>query len=58
LRTHGPGGGVATGSVTEALLAMLLSDKITGEPVGAGAGTARSAEAEAIPQRIRDQMKD
>jgi uncharacterized membrane protein YqiK len=53
-------GGAATdgagsmGNVMQALLAMLLSDKIGGDTA---AGAPRSAEAEAIRQKIRDDMK-
>jgi hypothetical protein len=49
----GTGGG-ATGSVMEGLLTMLLSEKI-GESVGV-AGE-RGADAEAMRQKIRDDMK-
>jgi len=49
------GGSPATGNVMEALLAMLLSEKIGAET--SAAVPPRSAEAEAIRQRIRDGMQ-
>ena len=49
------GGSPATGNVMEALLAMLLSEKIAAE--SAVASPPRSAEAEVIRQRIRDGMR-
>jgi hypothetical protein len=52
----GNGGGVATSNVMQALLTLLLSEKIGGD---AGApSTARSAEAEAIRRQIREGMED
>jgi uncharacterized membrane protein YqiK len=52
----GNGGGLAaTGNVMEALLTMLLSEKVGNDP-GAPA-VARSAEVEAIRAKIRDGMK-
>jgi hypothetical protein len=50
----GTNGGGATGSVMEGLLTMLLADKV-GETIGV-AGE-RSADAEALRQKIRDDMK-
>jgi uncharacterized membrane protein YqiK len=49
------GGTPATGNVMEALLAMLLSEKIGAE--NAITSPPRSAEAEVIRQRIRDDMR-
>jgi uncharacterized membrane protein YqiK len=51
----GKDGSPATGNVMEALLTMLLSEKIEGSLVAND--TPRSAEAEAIRKRIRDGMK-
>ena len=52
---NGGGTGVATGNVMEALLTMLLSEKIGGD-LTAPAG-ARSADIEEIRAKIRDGMK-
>jgi uncharacterized membrane protein YqiK len=49
-------GGVATGNVMQALLTMLLSEKMGGD--AAGPTTPRSAEAEAVRKQIRDSMED
>ena len=51
----GKDGSPATGNVMEALLTMLLSEKIEGSLVAND--SPRSAEAEAIRKRIRDGMK-
>ena len=51
----GKDGGGASGNVMEALLTMLLSEKIEGSLIASD--TPRSAEAEAIRRRIRDGMK-
>jgi uncharacterized membrane protein YqiK len=53
---NGGGTGVATGNVMEALLTMLLSEKIGGN-LTAPAG-ARSADIEEMRAKIRDGMKD
>ena len=51
------GGGGASGNVMEALLTMLLSEKMGNDLVGAAAG-ARSAETEAMRKKIRDGMSE
>src|SRR5437867_6315857 len=53
---NGGGTGVATGNVMEALLTLLLSEKVGGD-LAAPAG-ARSADIEEMRARIRDGMKD
>ena len=50
------GGGVATSNVMQALLTLLLSEKIGGD--AAAPSTPRSAEAEAIRRQIREGMGD
>jgi len=52
----GNGATPATGNVMEALLAMLLSDKVSAETAGA-VGTARNPGADALRQQIRDGME-
>ncbi len=52
----GEGGSGASGNVMEALLTMLLSEKI-GADLGAVAGGPRSADAEAMRKRISDGMQ-
>jgi hypothetical protein len=49
---NGGGGGGMGGNVMEALLAMLLSDKI-GTDLGAGASTPRSPAADAMRSKIQ-----
>jgi uncharacterized membrane protein YqiK len=49
-------GGVATGNVMQALLTLLLSDKIGGDVTAPS--TTRGAEAEAIRRQIREGMED
>jgi hypothetical protein len=49
-------GGVATGNVMQALLTLLLSEKIGGDV--SAPSTTRSAEAEAIRRQIREGMED
>lgn len=53
----GAEGGGASGNVMEALLTMLLSEKMGNDLVGAAAG-ARSAETEAMRKKIRDGMSE
>ena len=53
----GEGGSPATGNVMEALLTMLLSEKIGADVMGAPSGE-RSADAEAMRRKIRDGMTD
>src|SRR5262245_61723485 len=53
---NGDGRSVATGNVMEALLTLLLSEKIGGGDV-TGPSTARSADVEAVRAKIRDGMK-
>jgi hypothetical protein len=50
------GGGVATGNVMQALLTLLLSEKVGGD--AAAPSTPRSAEAEAVRRQIREGMED
>ena len=50
------GGNVATGNVMQALLTLLLSEKIGGDVTAPS--TTRSAEAEAIRRQIREGMED
>ena len=49
-------GGIATGNVMEALLTMLLSERIGGDLVAPS--TPRSAEAEAVRKHIREGMEE
>jgi uncharacterized membrane protein YqiK len=51
---NGNGGGAATGNVMEALLTLLLSEKISGDT---GVSGTRSADVEAVRAKIRDGMK-
>jgi len=51
---HNGNGGGATGNVMEALLTLLLSEKISGDT---GVSGARSADVEAVRAKIRDGMK-
>src|SRR5262245_13857710 len=53
---NGDGGGAVTGNVMQALLTLLLSEKIGGD-TGAPS-TPRSPEAEAIRKQIREDMDD
>jgi len=50
------GGGAMTGNVMQALLTLLLSEKVSGDATAPS--TARSAEAEAIRRQIREGMED
>jgi len=50
------GGNVTTGNVMQALLTLLLSEKVSGDATAPS--TARSAEAEAIRRQIREGMED
>jgi hypothetical protein len=50
------GGGAMTGNVMQALLTLLLSEKVSGDATAPP--TARSAEAEAIRRQIREGMED
>jgi uncharacterized membrane protein YqiK len=52
---NGNGGSAVTGNVMEALLTMLLSEKVGGDL--AAPSTPRSADTEAVRARIRDGMK-
>ena len=53
---NGQGGSGATGNVMEALLTLLLSERISGGDVTAPS-SARSADVEAVRAKIRDGMK-
>ena len=53
---NGNGGSPTTGNVMEALLTMLLSEKIGSSEMGAP-NAPRSADAEAVRAKIRDGMK-
>jgi len=50
------GGGAMTGNVMQALLTLLLSEKVSGDATAPS--TERSAEAEAIRRQIREGMED
>jgi uncharacterized membrane protein YqiK len=50
------GGSAATGNVMQALLTLLLSEKISGDVTAPS--TPRSAEAEAIRRQLRESMED
>jgi hypothetical protein len=50
------GGSAVTGNVMQALLTLLLSEKISGDVTAPS--TPRSAEAEAIRQQLRESMED
>jgi uncharacterized membrane protein YqiK len=52
----GGGGTPATGNVMEALLTMLLSEKVGGDLLAGAAAGPRSADAEAMRKRIHDGM--
>jgi uncharacterized membrane protein YqiK len=53
---NGDGGGAATGNVMQALLTLLLSEKVGADV--AAPSTPRSAEAEAVRQKIRDGLEN
>jgi len=52
----GNGGGQLTGNVMQALLTLLLSEKMGGD--ASAPTTPRSAEAEAVRRQIREGMED
>jgi uncharacterized membrane protein YqiK len=54
---HGENGSGSTGNVMEALLTMLLSDKVGADVLGGAPSGERSADAEAMRKRIREGME-
>jgi len=52
----GSGGSSATGNVMEALLTMLLSEKVGGDLLAGAAAGPRGADAEAMRKRIQEGM--